>query len=149
MLRRSKKQQDPKQQHYIVIAIFCAVCLLSVLFVIFNPKQKFSEIRVLDEGNIMVHNGQGHQFKHGANSFFEGKTMLDARQLFSSALSDTNQINPCRSSLGVEGMQEMDIDVPDEYDWRQKYPQCVQPVQNIGSQTNCSASYAFSTLSAV
>jgi len=45
---------------------------------------------VLDDANILVHNGQGFNFKHARNSFFEGKTLADAKQLFASALSDTN-----------------------------------------------------------
>lgn len=43
---------------------------------------------------------------------------------------------------------EQSIEVPDSYDWREKYPQCVQPAYSIG-KGNCSSSYAFSTLSAV
>lgn len=43
----------------------------------------------------------------------------------------------------------MQIDVPPAYDWRDEYPQCVQPVMDIGHDKNCSASYVFATLSAV
>ena len=43
---------------------------------------------------------------------------------------------------------EMDIDLPEQYDWREAYPHCVQPVQSIGygDAKNCSASYAMVTL---
>jgi hypothetical protein len=75
------------------------------------------------------------------------KTLADAKTMFQSALSDTNQINPCSSSRGLDGVEEEDIDVPESYDWREKYPDCVQPVRSIG--TNCSSSYAFTTLSVV
>jgi hypothetical protein len=61
MLRRSaSKKTDPKQQYYMVVAIFCGVCVLSVLYVLLNPKPKLTELQVLDDSNIMVHNGQGH-----------------------------------------------------------------------------------------
>jgi cathepsin B len=75
------------------------------------------------------------------------KTLADAKTMFQSALSDTNQIKPCSSSLGIEDVEEEDIDVPESYDWREAYPDCVQPVRSIG--TSCSASYAFATLSAI
>lgn len=42
----------------------------------------------------------------------------------------------------------MRITVPDTYDWRTEYPDCVQPIMNIGTIANCSASYAFATISA-
>ena len=43
--------------------------------------------------------------------------------------------------------QVMEIDVPQDYDWRQIYPQCVQPASNTGK--DCSASFAFATLGGV
>ena len=107
-------------------------------------------MKVIDEAQMLVHNGQGHQFKHGTNTFFENKTIADVKQIFTSGLSDTNQINPCKTSLGMgEQSEEMKIDLPETYDWREAYPQCVQPAQSIGSDKNCSATFAFATLSAV
>ena len=47
------------------------------------------------------------------------KTLADARTMFQSAISDTNQINPCASSMGLDGIEEEDIDVPESYDWRE------------------------------
>ena len=147
MFNRNKKSTDQMTQYYYVIGFFVAVCVFAVIFTFVNPKQKFSEMMVIDDSQILVHNGQGHQFKHGRNELFEMKTLADARTMFQSAISDTNQINPCATSMGLDGVEEEDIDVPESYDWREAYPDCVQPVQSVG--TNCSASYAFATLSAV
>jgi len=150
MLRRSKKTTDVKKQYIFVVGFFVVVCVVAVLYTIFNPKPKLSQMPVLDDSQIMVHNGQGHQFKQSRNSFFDGKTLNEAKTLFMSALSDTNQIPPCKSSTGIdETMEEEIIDVPDAYDWREAYPHCVQPVMNTGAATNCSAGYAFTTLSVV
>lgn len=90
MMRRGKKTNDQKQQYLLVIGLFCAVCVFAVLYTVFNPKPKLSEQMVIDDAQIMIHNGQGHQFKHGKNTFFEGKALADAKQMFMSALSDTN-----------------------------------------------------------
>lgn len=101
---------------------------------------------------MLVHNGQGHQFKHGASNFFKDKTIADVKYLFTSGLSDTNQINPCQTSLSMgqqEQQEEMQIDLPEAYDWREQFPQCVQKPLDIGRDKNCSATYAFATLSAV
>jgi len=72
--------------------------------------------------------------------------------MFMSALSDTNNIGACKTSTGIEGVsaeEEDQIDVPDSYDWREEYPNCVQPVMDVGANFNCSASYAMTTLSVV
>ena len=50
---------------------------------------------------------------------------------------------------GQEQQEEMQIDLPDSYDWREAFPQCVQKPVSIGTATNCSSSYAITTLSAV
>lgn len=39
--------------------------------------------------------------------------------------------------------------MPDAYDWRDAYPQCVQEVLSIGAGRNCSSSYALASLSTV
>jgi hypothetical protein len=53
-----------------------------VLFTFLNPKKKFSEMLAIDDSQILVHNGQGHQFKHGRNELFEAKTLADAKMMF-------------------------------------------------------------------
>lgn len=82
MMTRSRKQTDPNQQHWYVIYGFVAVCAIAVLMTLFNPKQKISEQKIIDDTQILVHNGQGHQFKHGRNMLFEQKTMADAKKMF-------------------------------------------------------------------
>ena len=105
---------------------------------------------VIDDSQMLIHNGQGHQFKHGRNNLFEHKTLADAKQMFMSALSDTNNVNPCKTAKGVQGYEDEEIDVPESFDWREAYPKCVQPVMNIEQRgANCSASYAMAALSAV
>ena len=152
MMRRSKKVDTKKASYDFVIYGFVAVCVAAIMFTAFSTKQKFSEMMVIDDAQMLVHNGQGHQFKHGSNEFFKGKTIADVKYIFASGLSDTNQINPCKTStnLGPElQSEEMNIEVPETYDWREAYPQCVQPAMNIGSNKNCSSTYAFATLSAI
>ena len=83
-----------------VIYVFCGICAIAVFLSILNPKQKFSDIMAVDEAAMLVHNGQGYQFKQGANDFFQTKTLADAKILFNSALSDSNQNSICKTSKG-------------------------------------------------
>ena len=73
--------------------------------------------------------------------------------MFTSALSDTNNIGPCKTSKNADPenpeLEEMEIELPEAYDWREEYPQCVQVPINIGANFNCSSSYAFTSLSVV
>jgi len=45
-------------QYYIVIGGFVGVCVLSVLYVLLNPKKIFAQMPVIDESAMLVHNGQ-------------------------------------------------------------------------------------------
>jgi cathepsin B len=55
-------------------------------------------------------------------------------------LSDTQNVNPCKSREDEESI------IPEKYDWREVYPDCVQPVVDQG---NCSSSYIIGALSVV
>jgi hypothetical protein len=57
MLKRNKKGTDSKASHYGVIAFFLAVCVLSVAFTFMNPKKKFTEMTIIDDSQILIHNG--------------------------------------------------------------------------------------------
>jgi hypothetical protein len=53
-------------------------------------------------------------------------------------LSDTSNIAPCKSK------EDEEMIIPEKYDWREQYPDCVQQPINQG---NCSASYALAAIS--
>ena len=72
MFQRSKKTNASKQQYYIVIGAFVGVCVLSVLYVLLNPKKSFAAMPVIDESAMLVHNGQqANAFQRGENTFFQ------------------------------------------------------------------------------
>lgn len=61
--------------------------------------------------------------------------------MFLNTLSDTPNIDKCLSAENKE------LEVPETYDWRQQYPECVRPVQT--TDLNCiGATYAMVGLSA-
>jgi len=72
MFKRSKKVDNTMKQYYIVIGAFVGVCVLSVLYVLLNPKKSFAQMPVIDDTAILVHNGQqGSAFQRGENQFFQ------------------------------------------------------------------------------
>jgi hypothetical protein len=125
MFSRGRKGDGKMNQYYMVVAGFIGICIFAILFTVMNPKVKFTELLVLDEQSMMVHNGMGAHFKHGENEMFVGKTMADAKQMFMSALSDTNNVGQCKTGKKTDPeseFEEMVIDIPDAYDWRENYP---------------------------
>ena len=67
--------------------------------------------------------------------------MSNAKSLFGNSLADTNNVSPCKSKD-----DQAETLLPEKYDWREAFPECVQ---NATSQGNCSASYATATISVV
>ena len=63
MNRRAKKSDNTMMQYYIVIGAFVAICVAAVLYVLMNPKKSFSQIQVINESQILVHNGHQFQFQ--------------------------------------------------------------------------------------
>jgi hypothetical protein len=72
MFQRSRKTDNTMKNYYIVIGAFVGVCVLSVLYVLLNPKKSFAQMPVIDDTAILVHNGQqGTAFQRGENQFFQ------------------------------------------------------------------------------
>uniref|UniRef100_A0A7S3I4I9 Peptidase C1A papain C-terminal domain-containing protein n=1 Tax=Favella ehrenbergii TaxID=182087 RepID=A0A7S3I4I9_9SPIT len=127
-------------QYYAVIGFFIATMAAAALYTFLNPQQSFAGMPVIDESAMLIHNGQSHRFQQGANEFFNGWTISDAKKLFETGLSDVPQIDPCKSSKDEEMV------IPESFDWREENPECVQEAPAVAQ--NCTASYIMSTLSA-
>jgi hypothetical protein len=143
MLKRSRKPDSTMSQYYIVIGAFVGICVISVFYVLLNPKKSFAQMPVIDESAILVHNGQqSNAFQRGENQFFQNWTISNVKSLFGNSLADSSNVAPCKS----KELTSEDMIIPQSFDWRQQFPQCVQEAK---SQGNCSASYAVATLSMV
>jgi hypothetical protein len=49
MQNRGKKKADDMTQYYYVIGGFIAICVVSIGITLFSPKQKFAEMKIIDE----------------------------------------------------------------------------------------------------
>jgi len=85
----------------------------ALVYTVLNPQKSFAAMPVIDEASILVHNGQSHRFQQSANEFFGNWTISDAKALFEQGLSDTNNLEACRSTTNK------DLEVPETYDWRE------------------------------
>lgn len=126
--------------YYIVIGVFVTVCVVSVLYMLLNPKQSFINKQVIDHDEFLVHNSQSSTFQQGPNTQFTGQTFNQARIQFNMALADSPNLQPCKS--------ESTKDVPMSYDMRDDEARkaCVQPVRTTG---NCTSAHVMAVVSTV
>lgn len=54
--------------------------------------------------------------------YLQNWTMSNAKTLFGNSLADSPNVSPCKSR--DENPEEL---LPEKYDWREAYPECVQP----------------------
>jgi hypothetical protein len=100
-------------QYYYVIGGFAFVMIAAFLYTVMNPPQSFATMPIVNESQILVHNGQSNRFKEASNEFFKNWTIADAKVLFEQGLSDTQNIEACRSATNKE------MSIPESYDWRE------------------------------
>ena len=122
MMRRSREKQKPSIMHQYTYVVwgFVATCIAALVYTIMNPAKSFAQMPVIDESAMLVHNGQSHRFTQASNEFFNDWTIADAKKLFETGLSDNPNVEPCKSG------QNMEMVIPDSYDWREENAACVQ-----------------------
>lgn len=142
MRRRSAEKAKPSNmnQYYAVIGFFCFSMVAALFYSLMNPTTGFAQMPINDDSAILVHNGQGHRFSQASNEFFNDWTIADAKKLFETGISDNPNLEVCKSS-------SQDINIPDNFDWREQNPECVQTPRT--SDRDCPAtSYLLQTISA-
>ena len=72
MLRRSreKAKKSDMTQYYIVIGFFCLSMVGALVYTLMNPQKSFASMPVIDDAQILIHNGQQNRFIQGQNEFF-------------------------------------------------------------------------------
>jgi hypothetical protein len=92
----------------------------ALVYTLMNPQKSFASMPVIDDAQILIHNGQQNRFIQGQNEFFADWTMSEAKRLFEQGLADNPNIDPCKS-----GQVETEEEIPESFDWRLLYPDCV------------------------
>ena len=57
-------------QYYIVIGFFCLSMVGALVYTLMNPQKSFASMPVIDDAQILIHNGQQNRFIQGQNEFF-------------------------------------------------------------------------------
>jgi hypothetical protein len=56
------KNKGEQMQYYAVIGFFCLSMVGALIYTVFNPTKGFSNMPVIDESAMLIHNGQGHRY---------------------------------------------------------------------------------------
>jgi len=81
----------------------------------------------------------GMTWKAGHNSFFDGKTFNDARELLGTVAPTPDQIHPTLADIMYEAIKT--VDIPAEFDSHTQWPGLIHPIRN---QQQCGSCWAVS-----
>lgn len=126
-----KKKTNPYFYYYVTFGILGAVTVYVVVMLFLNQSTPLNKVLTIDEQKIEEHN-QAYPWKQGANKFFEGSTLSDAKKLVSSTFASHSNLARCG--------QEDSVVPPDTFDYRNQWKSCVLPVTN--QQNTCGSGYA-------
>jgi len=102
-----------------------------------NQQAPLHKTPVIDDKKIEEHN-QHTPWQQGANKFFEGATLADAKKILNSSFANHPNLAKCNVDDSVT--------VPEFFDARSAWPNCMLPVGN--QQRTCGSSYAFTAAQA-
>lgn len=103
-----------------------------------NKKPPLNKTPVIDDQKIEEHN-QNFPWQQGANKFFEGATLADAKKIMNTSFASHSNLVRC--SL------DDTIVPPESFDSRTQWPNCMLPVAN--QQRTCGSSYAITVAQTV
>lgn len=138
--KNSKKgQRNWKMQYYVWVGGSMGAIIVAMVMLIIHPDRGPFMTLVNDQALITQLNRNVKTWRAGAASFFEGWTLGDVRMLEGVSVS----------AMGgaVSNCATLDVDVPENFDSRTKWPQCFNsPIYNMG---NCTSSWAIATASSL
>ena len=123
--------------YYIVFGVVGALCVYVVVMLFMNQQAPLNKTPVIDDKRIDEHN-QHTPWVQGANKFFEGSTLADAKKIINSSFANHPNLSKCNTDDSVIP--------PESFDVRTQWPNCILPVGN--QQKTCGSSYAFAATSA-
>jgi cathepsin B len=97
-----------------------------------NQQAPLNKTPVVEDKKIDEHN-QNFPWQQGANKFFEGATLADAKKIINNSFASHPNLNRCSSDETTT--------TPEYFDARAQWPSCMLPTGN--QQRTCGSSYAF------
>jgi len=129
---QSKKKNSSNLSYHIMFAVLGAVCLYVIAMMFLNQTPPLNKVPVIEDKKIQEHNSN-NLWKQGANEFFEGATLADAKKILNAGFASHQNLNRCQV--------DDSINPPESFNYREAFPNCVLPTADTGK--TCGASYAF------
>jgi cathepsin B len=126
-----KKKSSGLNTYYIVFGVVGALCLYVVVMLFLNQQAPLNKTSTIDDSRIEEHN-QNFPWQQGANKFFEGTTLADAKKIVNSNFASHSNLVRCTV--------DDSISPPETFDVRTNWPNCVLPIAN--QQRTCGSSHA-------
>ena len=128
----TKKKSSSLSSYYVVFGVVGALCLYVVVMLFLNQQAPLNNTPVIDDKRIDEHN-RHTPWQQGANKFFEGATLADAKKILNSSFANHPNLAKCNVDDSVSP--------PEFFDARAQWASCMLPVGN--QQRTCGSSYAF------
>ena len=122
-----KKKASSMLYYYISFGVLGALIFYVVLMLFLNQTPPLNKVSTIDEKRIEEHN-QNFPWRQGANKFFEGTTLADAKKLMATSFASHSNLVRCTT--------DDTIVPPESFDYRNNWSQCILPVAN--QQSNVS-----------
>jgi hypothetical protein len=112
--------------YYIVFGVLGALILYIVLMVFLNQSPPLNKTLTIDDSRIEEHN-QNFPWRQGANKFFEGTTLADAKKIINTSFASHSNLVRCTIDDSIVP--------PESFDTRVQWPKCSLPVGNQQSKS--------------
>jgi hypothetical protein len=117
--------------YYLTFGGLGALLLYVMVMLFMNRAPPLNKTPVIDEKAIAEHN-ESSPWSQGASAFWEGATLLDAKKIFTTSFTTHSNLQQCNTDESIA--------IPDSFDARTEWPDCVAGV--VDQNRKCDGSYA-------
>lgn len=121
----AKKKNSNNISYQVVFGVLGGLMLFIIVLLFLNQAPPLNKTSTIDDSRIEEHN-QNFPWRQGANKFFEGTTLADAKKLINSSFASHSNLVKCNV--------DETIVPPESFDSRTQWPKCTLPVGNQQSK---------------
>mmetsp|Transcript_6171 Transcript_6171/g.9145 ORF Transcript_6171/g.9145 Transcript_6171/m.9145 type:complete len:362 (-) Transcript_6171:55-1140(-) len=136
-MKASKKKAPSNMNTYIAVGIFAGIVGVVIGILVLYPELPLHKVPALNSDLMEAENSLGLSFTQKSNDFFENWMLSDVQKSAQNSVSQqARNLSPCSSYINEGEL------VPENYDSREHWPHCIEPVAKQG---NCSSAYALAS----
>lgn len=121
----AKKKNSNNLSYQVVFGVLGGLMLFIIVLLFLNQAPPLNKTSTIDDSRIEEHN-QNFPWRQGANKFFEGTTLADAKKLINSSFASHSNLVKCNV--------DETIVPPESFDSRTQWPKCTLPIGNQQSK---------------